>query len=54
MNRIILLALWAMIAARSSHAQEALPAEGAPDARSVVVRAQWLIDGTATARWGWR
>jgi imidazolonepropionase-like amidohydrolase len=45
---MILPALCVMICARAGVAQEANPtAAGAPDARSVVVRAQWLIDGTA-------
>jgi imidazolonepropionase-like amidohydrolase len=44
---MILLALGVMIFARAGVAQEARPAAGAPDARIVVVRAQWLIDGTA-------
>jgi len=48
MKRMILPALCVMILARAGAAQEANPtAAGAPDARSVVVRAQWLIDGTA-------
>jgi imidazolonepropionase-like amidohydrolase len=48
MNRTILLALGVMIAAHSSYAQQArATAASAADARTVVVRAQWLIDGTA-------
>jgi imidazolonepropionase-like amidohydrolase len=53
MNRLLLLASGVMIFARLSLAQEALPAPGAsgaadaPNTRTVVVRAQSLIDGAA-------
>jgi imidazolonepropionase-like amidohydrolase len=47
MNRIILFALGLVLCARLGQAQEASHAAAGPDARSVVVRAQWLIDGTA-------
>jgi imidazolonepropionase-like amidohydrolase len=48
MKRIIFLFLGLAVCARASLAQDANhPAVGAADARTIVVRSQWLIDGTA-------
>jgi imidazolonepropionase-like amidohydrolase len=48
MKRIIFLALGLAACARAGLAEEAGPAAaGASDPRSIVVRAQWLIDGAA-------
>ncbi len=48
MQRMFFLALGLSICARAGFAEEAKPGPGsAPAARSAVVRAQWLIDGTA-------
>src|SRR3981081_3055290 len=48
MNRIVFLALGLVISARAGHTQEVNHAAASPPvARTVVVRAQWLIDGTA-------
>jgi imidazolonepropionase-like amidohydrolase len=48
MNRIIFLALGLLICARAGLAQDANPtASGTSVPRTVVVRAQWLIDGIA-------
>jgi imidazolonepropionase-like amidohydrolase len=48
MNRIVFLAFGLVIFARALLAQEVNhPAASAPDARTLVVRAEWLIDGTA-------
>src|SRR5258706_1202258 len=48
MNRMLFFALGLVMAARAGCAGAASPAGGAPAApRTVVVRAQWLIDGIA-------
>jgi len=48
MNRIIFFVLGLMVCARAAPAQEVNHApESTPGPRTVVVRAQWLIDGTA-------
>ena len=48
MNRFACLALGLVFCARAGLAQEANHAAAStPDAPTVVVRAQWLIDGTA-------
>src|SRR5882672_6675117 len=48
MSRIVFFALGLLIAARAGFAQEVShAAASSPDAGTVVVRAQWLIDGTS-------
>ena len=48
MNRIVVLALGLVISARAGFAQGVShAAANAPDAGTVVVRAEWLIDGAA-------
>jgi imidazolonepropionase-like amidohydrolase len=48
MNRIILFALLGLVTSAPGWAQEANhTGAGTPEARTIVVRAQWLIDGTA-------
>src|SRR5713101_9552779 len=47
MNRFAFLALGLAIYARAGFAQQVNHAASPPDAPTVVVRAQWLIDGTA-------
>src|SRR5260370_21133794 len=48
MTRVAFLALGLLICARAGFAQEVNHAAAStPDAATVVVRAQWLIDGTA-------
>ena len=48
MNRTVFFALGLVISARAGMAQDVNPAAAStPAARTVVVRAQWLIDGTA-------
>ncbi len=50
MNRIALVALGLLICARSGFAQEVSHDAAAPGARLLVIRAQWLIDGTSEKR----